>query len=151
MTATIGPASTLEDVVANGIYGLRICANGDTLAGLDLSGTLTRAQLEAAIAATLAALPTPKTPADLRAVPEGRSAGSATGGAPGEEARAASGGFTVYSVTTYGWSASCRLNSTSGSGSGYSTAYAAGQALFAWAATANCPPGGGSARAFPEG
>ena len=135
----IGPSATVDDALTDGLLGLRVCANGDTLANLKLpeSGALTRAQLESAMTATLAALPEGQVTFDaLRSTPWGLH--------HGETVTIQSGTYTTWSSTTWSWSARCLLGGQSGAGSGYSTSAGATNAAQLWIGSANCPAGGGT-------
>ncbi len=128
----VGPETTFAAAVAGGLLGLRVCADAGALAHLTIpaSGMVTQASLEGALAA---ATPTP--------APEGAE----------EETQSVSGNsYRTWSSSTWSWWARCNIGDKSGSGSGYSTSAAAGEALFAWAATANCPAGGGKVTTFKE-
>ena len=129
-----GPETTFEAAVAGGLLGLRVCADAAALAQLTIpaSGVVTQAALEAALAA---ATPTP-TPAPQDV--------------DGETPSGSGNSYRTWSSSTWSWWASCNIGGKSGSGSGYATAQAAGDAVFAWAATANCPAGGGKVTTFKE-
>ena len=144
-TFTVGPATTLEAVLADGLLGLKVCANGGALAELSLpeSGTVTRAQLESAITAVLSQLPTPLTMDDLEAPPSGRDSTSA------RSVQARNGSFSTWSSTNWSWTASCNAGGGSGAGSA-STESAAVSAIQLWVGSANCPAGGGTYRVFKE-
>ena len=132
----MGPSATLADAVDAGLLGLKVCANGDTLANLKLpeSGALTRAQLEAAMKAALAALPESQviTMEDLREPPSGWQ--------DGETVTVQGGTYYVSSTSSWSWSATCK-DGKSSSGSGYSTSSAAAIAMLNWVST-SCTGGG---------
>ena len=126
----VGPEASFAAAVAGGLLGLRACADAGALAHLTIpaSGMVTQASLEGALAAATPA------PEDAE-----------------EETQSVSGNsYRTWSSSTWSWWARCNIGDKSGSGSGYSTSAAAGEALFAWAATANCPAGGGKVTTFKE-
>ena len=133
----IGPAATLKEAISDGLFGLIVCANRNILTGLTLpeAGTsVSRSQLETHVKAILAALPTPLEIDDL-SMDTGAS-GTSKDGVTGQ-----SGTYRVYSVSTWSWTGTC-TGANDGSGSGYTTATAAGNAALHWASTAGCSPGG---------
>ena len=116
---TVAAASTLEAALADGVLGVEVCADADALAALSVpqSGVVTRASLEAALAVSTATpTPPPQSEDDSVVTP-------------------ANGSFSIWSTTTYSWSASC--GSKSGTGSGYSSWLGAAAAAGTWTA-ANC-------------
>ena len=118
----------------SGIFGLKVCANGNILRGLSLPTQLTRTQLDTAVRAVLTALPVPVGLDDLSLRP------SSTEGAP---VKRQSGTYTTFTSNTYTWWASCTTASGSKSGSGAASDPSDGATkALAWFVSANCIGGG---------
>ena len=144
-TFTLGPEATLQKALDNGLLGLKVCANEDILTGLTLpaAGEMTRAQLETALKAILAALPAPISLDDL-------SDSTATGNTEAGEVTGQAS-YTTFSSNTYTWSATCQSasNTTLSGGGTKFTSSEASSAATSWVLL-NCPADGASGGASPE-
>ena len=134
LSFTIRPAATLEQALDDGAYGLLVCANSNLLSGLSLPESLTRVQLEELVQTALSALPTPVAGSALK-MPPSR--------VQHQRVTKQSGTYSVYSVDTWHWSASCTSsNNTAVSGGGSANTQAdASAAVLSWVNTANCKVG----------
>ncbi|MXY87657.1 MAG: hypothetical protein F4Y92_02180 [Dehalococcoidia bacterium] len=130
----IGPAGSVEDAVANGIFGLRVCANRNILRTLSLPTQLTRTQLDAAVRTVLSALPVPVGLDDLPLRP------SSTAGEP---VKRQSGTYTTFTSNTYTWWASCTTARGFQTGNGPASDPSDGAVkVLAWFTSAKCIGGG---------
>ena len=156
---TIGPEDTMREAVINSLFGILVCSNRDILTGPTMpadGAEVTRAQLENAARAIVAALPTPVALEDLsmeRTPPRQSEGPTGQGeGASGEDdgATGQSGTYTISSSSWWTWSASCtgaNGQATSSSGTATSASDAASAILnFAL----GCSAGGGSSGVSKE-
>ena len=129
----------------HGIFGLLVCDNRSLISGVSLSGETTRAQLDSAVAAVLAALPTPNGLDDLQ---------MARSSALDDEVTGQSGVYSLGQADSkWSWSASCTGSEGTSqlSGSGTTPTFSgAGEAALDWVSRAGCSAGGGNATAFEE-